>query len=99
MPSVVIDGKRYIQTVHSIRCKLCNETIQSTWHHDFKMCSCNTVGVDGGIQCGNRILGEWNNYEDLSRWRTETKPYEWVTGETVKEHFMKLNKLIKTDPA
>lgn len=94
MPSVTIDGKRYVQTVHSIRCKLCNDTIRSDWNHDFKMCSCGKVGVDGGIMCGNRVIGRWEDYEDVSRWRTEMKPYEFITGETVKEHY---KKLIKTD--
>lgn len=34
---------------NSIICNKCKEEIVSEYRHDFKMCSCNSVGVDGGI--------------------------------------------------
>jgi hypothetical protein len=34
----------------------CDETVESKEIHDFKMCSCGAVGVDGGIE--GRILGD-----------------------------------------
>jgi hypothetical protein len=54
---VFYGGVRYTQTRHAIQCKKCLETIESKHDHDFKMCSCGAVGIDGGISDGNRILG------------------------------------------
>ena len=34
--------------VNKIQCKHCGEIIESESEHDFKMCSCGKVGVDGG---------------------------------------------------
>lgn len=31
-----------------IQCKHCHDIIESTHRHDFKMCSCEKVSVDGG---------------------------------------------------
>lgn len=31
-----------------IRCKHCGEIIESTYRHDFKVCKCGKVCVDGG---------------------------------------------------
>ena len=87
MPSTLYNGKRFIQTVHEIQCKLCNQKLRSEYNHDFKMCSCGKVGIDGGVQAGNRILGAFEHFEDLGRWRTETKPYEWVTGAVLQEEW------------
>lgn len=36
-----------IQT-NKIKCKKCGDIIESKYIHDFKMCKCNSVGVDGG---------------------------------------------------
>lgn len=50
---------------NKIRCKTCNDVIESKSVHDFKFCSCHSVAVDGGHQylrrCGN--FGSW---EELS---------------------------------
>ena len=56
-------------TVNKIRCKKCNEVIESTHRHDFKFCKCGSVAVDGGKdylrRCGYREdweeLSEYNN--------------------------------------
>jgi hypothetical protein len=37
--------------------------------HDFKFCSCGSVGIDGGIFAGNRILGNLSDIEDRSIYR------------------------------
>ena len=51
--------------VNKIRCKKCNELIESTHRHDFKFCKCGTVAVDGGRdylrRCGFR-----EDWEELS---------------------------------
>lgn len=66
MPSIVYAGLRYTQTRHAIYCKKCKETIESKHVHDFKLCSCKAVGIDGGISAGNRILGHLSDMEDRS---------------------------------
>lgn len=47
--------------VNMIRCKLCNEVIESRSTHDIKWCSCGAVGVDGGKD----YLGRMGNEEDM----------------------------------
>ena len=66
MPTLIYGGLRYIQTRHAIFCKLCKDTVESKSNYDFKMCSCNSVGVDGGIAAGNRIIGSLDNMEERS---------------------------------
>lgn len=68
MPSIIHDGIRYTQTVHAIKCKKCLETIESKQVHDFKMCSCGSVGIDGGISAGNSVLGELSDIENKSKY-------------------------------
>jgi len=62
MPSVIHNGIRYIQTKHKIQCKRCLEIISSKSNHDFKYCSCRSVGIDGGIGGCNRIIGKREDY-------------------------------------
>lgn len=50
---------------NSIICNKCGEEIISEHSHDFKMCSCGSVGVDGGIGDGyRRLIG--SDYTDTS---------------------------------
>jgi hypothetical protein len=38
-----------------IRCKFCNDIIESLHRHDFKWCKCKKVFIDGGndyLRCG-----------------------------------------------
>lgn len=50
---------------NSIVCNKCGDEIVSEYAHDFKMCSCGLVGVDGGIGDGyRRIVG--SDYTDTS---------------------------------
>lgn len=44
-----------IQT-NKIKCKKCGDIIESKYIHDFKMCKCNSVGVDGGHEYLKRIV-------------------------------------------
>ena len=64
MPQIVYGGVKYIQTRHAISCRKCSEIIESKYIHDFKYCSCGAVGIDGGIDDGNRILGNPSDIED-----------------------------------
>ena len=53
-----------IQT-NKIKCKKCEDVIKSTYRKNFKMCSCEVVGVDGGHDYLRRIVKE-EDYEELS---------------------------------
>lgn len=66
MPTLIYGGIRYNQVRHAVYCKLCKDTVESKSNYDFKMCSCNSVGVDGGIGSSNRILGSLHNMEQRS---------------------------------
>ena len=48
-----------------IRCKKCNEIIESTNRHDFKWCKCGSCAVDGGHDYLKRC-GDLEDWEDLS---------------------------------
>ena len=64
MSSIIHDGVTYTQTIHAIQCKKCLDIIESIHRHDFKSCSCESVGIDGGISDRNHILGDPSNIED-----------------------------------
>jgi hypothetical protein len=59
-------GVKYEKIRHAVFCKKCKEIVESISPHDFRMCSCNSVGVEGGISDGNRILGNPSDIEDRS---------------------------------
>lgn len=54
---------------NKIRCKRCNDIVESVQIHDFKRCSCGLVAVDGGKDYLRRCYGtkSWEEaFEDLS---------------------------------
>ena len=63
MVTIKYGGVEYIQMRNAVHCKLCKDTIQSNHPRDFKVCTCGSVGVDGGIEPGNRIIGNLENIE------------------------------------
>ena len=98
MPSIVYAGVRYTQTRHAIQCKKCLDTIESKHRHDFKYCSCKSVGIDGGISAGNRILGHLEDIEDRSMYCAIVKKKKiYLPPSAIAEHFQ-TNKLILTVP-
>ena len=50
---------------NAIRCKKCNDIIQSKRRHDFKCCKCGAVAVDGGLDYLRRI-GNQEDWEELN---------------------------------
>lgn len=57
---------------NAIRCTVCGDVIESTHVHDFKMCSCETVAVDGGKCYLKRCFkNSPEDYEELSEWEEE----------------------------
>ena len=60
--------------VNKIRCKKCGDIIESTHRHDFKICKCGAVAVDGGHDYLRRS-GDLDGYEELSI--TEEIEFDW----------------------
>ena len=58
--------------VNKIRCKKCNDIIESTHRHDFKCCKCGAVAVDGGRDYLRRCR-DLENWEELSIFKTTDK--------------------------
>jgi len=83
MNSIVYGGLRYTQIRHAIQCKKCLDTIETKDIHDFKMCSCGTVGIDE-----NRILGNLSDIEDRSMYCAivENKKI-WLPESVIEENF------------
>jgi hypothetical protein len=54
---------------NAIRCRRCGDVIESKHVHDFKMCKCGRVGVDGGHEYLRRI-GPIVDAEELSERET-----------------------------
>ena len=61
MSSIRYGGVKYIQVRHAIYCKLCKDTLESKFNHEFKTCSCDSIGIDD-----TRILGSLENMEQRS---------------------------------
>ena len=79
MPSILYGGLKYTQARHAIQCTKCQETIESKHSHDFKYCSCKSVAIDGGLEDGNRILGQASDIENRSMYcATVQKKKIWL---------------------
>ena len=84
MSSIIYGGVRYIQVRNAIYCKKCQTTIESKDVHDFKICLCGAVGIDGGIS-GNRILGNISYIEPRSMYCAVVDKKKWWLPEDVIE--------------
>jgi len=93
MPSLKHEGVLYVQSLHAKQCKKCKAIIESTSLHDFKWCDCGAVGIDGGIGAGNRVLGRPDDMIDMSKWRTQTRPFVWLSREVIQARHAALCKL------
>ena len=70
MPTITYGGVKYTQVRHAAYCIKCMETIESKHVHDYKTCRCGSVAIDGGIESGNRILGDSYLMENRSVYST-----------------------------
>jgi hypothetical protein len=61
MSSIIYGGVKYTKVRHAIYCKKCKETIECNNHHDFKYCSCRSIGIDD-----ERIIGNLSDMENRS---------------------------------
>lgn len=66
--------------VNKIKCKKCNEIIESIHTHDFKFCSCGACAVDGGKdylrRCGNR-----EDWEELSEYENPVEENDSIPNQ------------------
>ncbi len=61
-------GQRIIK--NAVKCLKCNEIIESNHRHDFKLCSCGNIAVDGGNEYLRRV-GTLEKYKELSEYEEE----------------------------
>jgi len=55
---------------NAIECRKCGDVIESKFTHDFKCCSCGSVGVDGGLEYA-RITGELEDVIELHEYEDD----------------------------
>ena len=67
-----MEKKKQIIKVNKIKCKKCENIIESKTTNDLKRCSCGVVAVDGGKEYLKRI-GNDEEYEELSIMTEEVK--------------------------
>ena len=88
MPELIHGGLKYIQVRHAIYCKKCKDTIESKSRHDFKFCSCESVGIDGGTDAGNRLLGNLEDMENRSMYSAIINNRKlWLPEIIIQEYF------------
>jgi len=88
MHSITYGGVQYKQVRNALYCKQCKQTIESKHHHDFKMCLCGTIGIDGGPAAGSRIIGDIKYMEPRSMYSYSiNKKVYWLPQEIIEEHF------------
>jgi hypothetical protein len=88
MASITYGGVKYAQVRHAVYCKICKDTIESTLIRDFKQCACGSAAVDGGISCGNRILGDIEKMESRSMYVAQLAGKTvWLGQDIIEAHF------------
>lgn len=55
--------------INRIKCKYCDDIIESISVHDFKFCSCGKVAIDGGKHYLKRTSNP-NDWDELSEFET-----------------------------
>jgi hypothetical protein len=91
MPSIIYAGVKYKQIRHAIYCKKCMDTIESRNERDFKVCSCGSIGIDGGTSEGNHILGDWRDMENRGIYVAEVGGKRlWLPQGIMEQHFKSL---------
>lgn len=54
-----------------IQCKQCKVIIESKTEHDFQLCRCGAIGIDGGLSYPKRIFSSnppEKHFDDLSEY-------------------------------
>lgn len=90
MNTIVYGGLKYTMSRHAVYCKTCKSTIESADTHDYKICPCNAIGIDGGISKGNRIIGDLNNMETRAMYITVVSNKQvWLPQAIIEQNFNK----------
>ena len=55
------------------KCLLCGDIIESTDRHDFKMCSCGALSVDGGLDYIRRCYKSEDTFEELTEYKEKSR--------------------------
>lgn len=58
--------KNLVTLSNQVRCLVCHDTPYSSHRHDYVMCKCGAVGVDGGMSSARVIYTGLHNWEDMS---------------------------------
>jgi hypothetical protein len=96
MSYIVFGGVKYMQIIHAVYCKICEETIVSKYLHDLQYCNCGNVGIDGGVEVGNRIIGNLFDMEPRSIYCAFINEKKiWLPINIIEAHFNSIrNKFI-----
>ena len=87
-------GVNYQQVRHALYCKLCKDTLQSNHTRDFKMCTCGSIGIDGGIE--GRCIGDIETMESRSMYCAYFgKTLIWLPQDIVETIFLQKQKLMR----
>jgi hypothetical protein len=65
MSTIIYGGVKYKQVRFAVYCKICKQIIESLHQHDYKLCLCGSIGLDGGPQEG-RLIGSLSEMENRS---------------------------------
>jgi hypothetical protein len=57
-------AKRLVR--NAARCRKCDDTIESTYRHDFRSCRCGEIFVDGGLDYLRAGADDFDNFESLA---------------------------------
>lgn len=58
-------------TRNRMKCLKCQKTIESKHRHDFVVCSCGDLFVDGGTEYQRFGFKDMNDVEDLCEWSND----------------------------
>jgi hypothetical protein len=96
MSYILFGGVKYMQTIHALCCNICEETIVSKDLHDLQYCKCGSIGIDGGVEVGNRIIGNIYFMESRSMYCAfVNKKRIWLPINIIEAHFNSIrNKFI-----
>ena len=96
MSFILFGGVKYNQIIHALYCNICEETIISKGLHDLQYCKCGSIGVDGGNEIGNRIIGNLFDMETRSMYCAfVNKKRIWLPINIIEAHFNSIrNKIL-----
>lgn len=95
MSAIIYGGLKYTKVRAAIYCKRCKSTVESTYQHDYKMCPCDTVGIDGGPK-GGTLIGPLKEMEDRSMYcaTAADKSQIWLPQSVIEQNFSTMTSLL-----